>query len=90
MVFSKVWYVYKLEGYDNNWIDIGNWNSVFFFNLNGGYYCLFVKVMNYEGEWGSSIFNLCLYVFFLLWKIWWVYILYIFFLVVLVYLVIYL
>ena len=87
---SKARYAYKLEGYDNNWIDIGNRNSVSFSNLNGGHYRLLVKAMNHEGEWGSSILNLRLHVSSPPWKTWWAYTLYTLFLAALVYLVIYL
>ena len=46
--------LHKLEGYDEQWIDIGNHTSVSFTNLNGGDYRLLVKAKKPNGEWGDD------------------------------------
>ena len=81
---------YKLEGYDEQWIDIGNHNNVSFTNLNGGTYTLLVKAMKPNGEWGSEVMSVNLHVAAAPWKTWWAYSIYIAFLLGIVLLIIYL
>ncbi|TMP25666.1 diguanylate cyclase [Pseudoalteromonas rubra] len=73
---NKNLYAYKLEGYDDNWIEIGNRNSATFTNLDGGHYTFQVKATNSRGEWGSSILSVNLHVSPPPWKTWWAYTLY--------------
>ena len=73
---SKNLYAYKLEGYDDNWIDIGNRNVASFTNLDGGSYKLLVKATNSSGKWGEKILSINLYVSPPPWKTWWAYSLY--------------
>ncbi len=47
-------YSYKLEGYNNNWIEIGNKRDVTFTNLDPGEYTLYVKGSNNSGVWNNS------------------------------------
>jgi diguanylate cyclase (GGDEF)-like protein len=74
---SKNLYAYKLEGYDNNWIDIGNRNVASFTNLDGGSYKLLVKATNSSGRWGKKLLSINLYVSPPPWKSWWAYSLYV-------------
>ena len=69
-------FAYKLEGYDEQWIDIGNHDSVSFTNLNGGDYRLLVKAMKPNGEWGDGALSLNLHVAVAPWKSWWAYTIY--------------
>jgi diguanylate cyclase (GGDEF)-like protein len=69
-------YAYKLEGYNDNWIDIGNQNVVSFTNLDGGSYKFLVKATNSSGEWGEKILSINLSVSPPPWKSWWAYSLY--------------
>lgn len=69
-------FAYKLEGYDEQWIDIGNHDSVSFTNLNGGDYRLLVKAMKPNGEWGDDTLSLNLHVAVAPWKSWWAYTIY--------------
>ena len=55
---NKNKYAYKLEGYDDNWIDIGNRNIASFTNLDGGFYKLLVKATNSSGKWGEEILSI--------------------------------
>jgi diguanylate cyclase (GGDEF)-like protein len=69
-------YAYKLEGYDDNWIDIGNQNVVSFTNLDGGSYKFLVKATNSSGKWGEKLLSINLSVSPRPWKTWWAYSLY--------------
>jgi diguanylate cyclase (GGDEF)-like protein len=70
-------YAYKLEGYDDNWIDIGNQNVVSFTNLDGGSYKFLVKATNSSGKWGEKSLAINLTVSPRPWKAWWAYSLYV-------------
>jgi len=69
-------YAYKLEGYDDNWIDIGNGNIASFTNLDGGSYRFLVKATNSSGKWGVKLLSINLHVSPPPWKTWWAYSLY--------------
>jgi len=70
-------YAYKLEGYDDNWIDIGNRNIASFTNLDGGSYRFLVKATNSSGKWGVKLLSINLHISPPPWKTWWAYTLYI-------------
>jgi diguanylate cyclase (GGDEF)-like protein len=70
-------YAYKLEGYDDNWIEIGNRNMVSFTNLDGGSYRFLVKASNSNGKWGDKLLSIELTVSPAPWQTWWAYSLYI-------------
>ena len=56
---SQNQYQYKLEGFNKNWIQLGNNNSVTFTNLSPGDYNLRVLASNNDGLWnyqGASLF----------------------------------
>jgi len=46
-------YAYKLENYDENWIDAKNSNRVRYTNLPAGNYKFLVKSSNYDGVWSQ-------------------------------------
>lgn len=73
---NKNQYAYKLEGYDDNWIDIGNRNSASFTNLDGGSYQFLVRAKNNSGEWGEKQLAISLVISPPPWKTWWAYSLY--------------
>lgn len=87
---KRAHFAYKLQGYDEQWIDIGNHTSVSFTNLNGGDYKLLVKAMKPNGDWGNETLSLNLHVAAAPWKTWWAYTIYGLFLLGIVVLVIYL
>nr|WP_233095013.1 hybrid sensor histidine kinase/response regulator [Alteromonas sp. IB21] len=66
-------FAYKLEGYDEQWIDIGDHNNVSFTNLNGGTYTFLVKAMRPDGDWGKEVLLVNLHVAAAPWKTWWAY-----------------
>lgn len=52
---SKNQYAYKLEGFNENWVNIGNEQSVAFTNLDPGTYTLLIKASNNDGFWGEPL-----------------------------------
>ncbi|WP_334048688.1 hybrid sensor histidine kinase/response regulator [Alteromonas gracilis] len=83
-------FAYKLEGYDEQWIDIGNLNNVSFTNLNGGTYTFLVKAMRPNGDWGKEVLSVNLHVAAAPWKTWWAYTFYAAFLLSILVLFVYL
>lgn len=51
---SKNEYAYRLEGADDNWIEIGKRNFVAFTNLPPGEYTMRVKGCNNDGRWNET------------------------------------
>ncbi len=87
---QKPHFAYKLEGYDEQWIDTGDHNKVSFTNLNGGTYTLLVRAMKPNGEWGENHLFVNLHVATVPWKTWWAYTLYCALLIGVIILVVYL
>ncbi|XQW83874.1 response regulator [Thalassotalea piscium] len=83
-------YAYKLEGYDENWIEIGNRNTASFTNLDGGSYRFLVRATNSNGQWGENLLSINLSVSPPPWKTWWAYSLYVLVVGFVVFIVIYL
>jgi len=55
----KVRYLYKLEGYDNNWIETDAYNRIArYTNLDGGRYTFKVRVINSENQLNKHEFKL--------------------------------
>jgi signal transduction histidine kinase/ligand-binding sensor domain-containing protein/DNA-binding response OmpR family regulator len=87
---NKNQYAYKLEGYDDNWIDIGNRNVASFTNLDGGKYTFLVKASNSNGKWSDNLLSINLTISPPPWKTWWAYSFYLFFVLITVFIFIYL
>ncbi len=66
-------YMYKLEGFDREWIDLGNRRSVTYTDLDDGQYLLRVKAANSEGVWSEAGFALPVRVAPAPWDTWWAY-----------------
>lgn len=47
-------YMYKLEGFDENWIDAGNRRFVTYTNLDAGKYTFLLKGSNSDGVWNQT------------------------------------
>jgi diguanylate cyclase (GGDEF)-like protein len=86
---NKNLYAYKLEGYDDNWIDIGNRNTVSFTSLDGGSYRFLVKATNSSGKWGKELLSINLHISPPPWKTWWAYTLYLLIILIAVFTFIY-
>ena len=52
---NKTQYAYKLEGYDDNWIEIGNRDTASFTNLDGGSYTFFGQGNEQQRAMGRTI-----------------------------------
>ncbi|NNL62488.1 MAG: diguanylate cyclase [Woeseiaceae bacterium] len=66
-------YQYKLEGFDKDWIDLGNRRRATYTHLHAGSYLLRVKAANSEGVWSESDFSLPVTVAPAPWRTWWAY-----------------
>jgi serine phosphatase RsbU (regulator of sigma subunit) len=55
---SKNQYRYKLEGFNENWIQLGNNHTITFTNLSPGEYKLFVIGSNNDGLWNEAAASL--------------------------------
>ena len=66
-------YMYKLEGFDKDWIDLGNRNRITYTDLDDGNYLLRVKAANSEGIWNEAGYTLPVRVKAAPWDTWWAY-----------------
>jgi signal transduction histidine kinase len=69
-------YAYKLEGYSEQWIQLGTERRVNFTNLDPGEYTLRVKGSNNDGVWNEEGTSLKITITPPWWKTWWAYTLY--------------
>ncbi|WP_340202061.1 two-component regulator propeller domain-containing protein [Ascidiimonas sp. W6] len=70
---SKNKYAYWLEGYNNNWVEIGTRNEITFTNLSPGDYTLRVKGTNNDGVWNEKGKSLEITILPPWWGTWWAY-----------------
>jgi diguanylate cyclase (GGDEF)-like protein len=69
-------YMYKLEGFDADWTDLGTVHRVTYTNLDAGSYQLRVKAANNDGIWNEKGLTLRLHATPPFWRSWWAYSLY--------------
>lgn len=69
-------YRYRLEGFDEDWIDIGTERRITYTNLDAGRYVLRVQAAGSEGVWNTDGLTLPLGVEAPPWKRWWAYLIY--------------
>ncbi len=69
-------YAYKLEGFNDNWMQLGTERKVNFTNLDPGTYTLRVKGSNNDGVWNEEGTSLKITITPPWWKTWWAYTLY--------------
>ena len=65
--------MYKLEGVDDEWIDLGNRRRITYTDLDHGSYLLRVKAANSEGVWNEAGLALPIRVTPAPWETWWAY-----------------
>lgn len=70
-------YMYKLEGFDDDWVYAGNKRMVTYTNLKQGSYKLIVKASNGDKTWSSAQRELTIHILPPFWKTWWAYGLYV-------------
>jgi len=68
---NKNQYAYRLDGFDKDWIQIGNHRSATFTNLSAGTYTFHVKASNNDGLWNEQGIVLVVHVQPPWWKTWW-------------------
>jgi len=66
-------YMYKLEGFDKDWIDLGNRRRVTYTDLSDGQYLLRVRAANSDGVWNDVGFSMPVRVTPAPWDTWWAY-----------------
>ena len=66
-------YMYKLEGFDKDWVDLGNRRRVTYTDLDDGQYMLRVKAANSDGVWNEAGFAVPISVAAAPWDTWWAY-----------------
>ena len=70
---AKNQYMYKLDGFDKDWIDLGNRRTVTYTDLSDGSYLLRVKAANSDGVWNEAGFSMPVRVTPAPWDTWWAY-----------------
>lgn len=73
---NKNQYAYKLEGFDKDWINIGNNKSATYTNLDSGNYIFKVKAANNDGLWNEEGTSMALIIKPAPWLTWWAYVIY--------------
>jgi diguanylate cyclase (GGDEF)-like protein len=71
-------YQYKLDGFDEGWVDAGTNRQVTYTNLDGGQYVFRVRAANSDGAWSEDSIGLRIAVDSPPWATWWAYGLYAF------------
>jgi signal transduction histidine kinase len=76
VVPERVKFKYKLEGYDQNWVEAGTRRSAFYTNLPKGLYTFRVIACNNDGVWNEQSAAMQLRIAPYWWETWWAYSLY--------------
>ena len=71
-------YAYKLEGFNDNWIDAGNLATAMYTNLPNGKYTFRVRGSNSDGVWNEDGLALAVIITPPWWHTWWAYLMYAF------------
>ncbi len=66
-------YRYKLEGFDKEWIELGNRRRVTYTDLDKGRYLLRVQAASSDGVWNETGFTIPVQVMPAPWETWWAY-----------------
>ncbi len=69
-------FAYMLEGYDKDWIYVGNNRTAHYTNMNPGNYIFKVKASNNNGYWNEEGASIALTIHPPFWKTWWAYLIY--------------
>ena len=70
---EKTQYLYKLEGFNDDWINTGNKHAATFTNLSFGSYTFLLKSINRDGTISSKVLKVYIYITPPYWKTWWFY-----------------
>ncbi|TXE20051.1 hypothetical protein ES692_01995 [Psychroserpens burtonensis] len=69
-------YAFKLDGYDNEWVQAGTDRNFTYTNLSPGAYTFRVKAANSDGVWSTENPSITIVISPPWWKTWWAYVLY--------------
>lgn len=64
-------YAYKLEGFDNDWVNVGTRRFASFTNLDAGTYTFRLKASNNDGLWNEKGASLIIHILPPWWLTWW-------------------
>lgn len=78
---QEIQYRYRLKGYQDEWVSIGNNHEAVFTKVPPGNYVFEVNSSNTSGKWSNKIKSLAIKVYPPLWKTWWAILIYIIFLI---------
>ncbi len=78
-------FAYKLEGFNEDWIQLGTRREVTFTGLGPGEYTLNVKGTNSDGIWSNKIASMKIIITPPFWETWWAYTIYVLFGLVVLY-----
>jgi len=67
-------YAYKLEGFDKNWVYIGDKREAVYTNLSPGKYTFKVKTLNRYGVWTKNALSIAINISRPFWQAWWFYV----------------
>ena len=68
---EKTQYAYMMEGFDENWVEVGEQRFATFTNLNPGTYTFKVMAANNDGLWNTSGAQLVIRILPPFWATWW-------------------
>jgi ligand-binding sensor domain-containing protein/serine phosphatase RsbU (regulator of sigma subunit) len=68
---EKNQYAYKMEGFDKDWLYVGNQRSATYTNLDAGTYTFRVKAANNDGLWNEKGISLKITILPPWWETWW-------------------
>ncbi|HSC67564.1 MAG TPA: two-component regulator propeller domain-containing protein [Cellvibrio sp.] len=74
---EKNMYAYMLEGFDDQWREVGNQRTALYTNLPAGTYQFRVKASNNDGVWNENGHSIQLIVLPPPWQTWWAYTIYV-------------
>lgn len=70
-------YAYRLEGYDQNWVQAATQRTATYTNLSPGTYTFWVKAANADGVWNEKSTSIRIIIYPPWWRTWWAYIVYV-------------
>lgn len=70
-------YAYRLLGFDNDWIYVGNKRTATYTNLDAGNYIFEVKASNNDSVWNEEVARLHINILPPFWRTWWAYVFYV-------------
>lgn len=70
---SRNRYIYKMEGFNEDWVDAGNTRFITYTNLDPGEYTFMIKGSNSDGIWNEEAKTINIVIFPPFWQTWWFY-----------------